>query len=504
MAGAALVGGTIFTTNTTGPAIFSFSLNLGNATQITAVHYSRPGGPVRQCSSFHTTGALKPFSTVTVVCTLGGGVGSNHTMQVVACASSSAGSACFTAFSNFSFAFPLPSFKPNTLRLFGAVNATAVLQLTNTLSQVVSLAGANLVDTYTDISVTYGPTGAETAYTCTVDTRTTASLLVCALQPNAFGQALRFRAVSGGHIFYSADVINYPNDVPSISSVSGCVSAANKATQCPTRGNVFLTITGVFFSPSSIVFVNGVYCSPLRNVNSTHIECLLPSGTGTAQLVVENNGLYSPPVASVVYAAPSVSTQLGCQNGTSTVTIVNCARQGGQLLTILGANFGRAGAAVLIGNTPCNGTQHDAANLHGKLTCYIPPGCAFLFFLFRFVLLPCFVCAFVGLLCFHFSSYFSFLCALQKPAVASRSRGAEQRRAQSGRGLAVLSAVHRGPTRGGEFHVQSVRTRSRFVLCSVRRLFAFSVFIFLPLFSLSRLQARSSTCSRARSVCLAQ
>lgn len=75
--------------------------------------------------------------------------------------------------------------------------------------------------------------------------------------------------------------------------------------------------------------------------------------------------------------------------------IDGCDRHGGQKITLIGTNFGRAGATVLIGSDSCKTTNkdntsrawymyiiwciglsptHDSITPHNKLTCILPAG----------------------------------------------------------------------------------------------------------------------------------
>jgi len=65
------------------------------------------------------------------------------------------------------------------------------------------------------------------------------------------------------------------------------------------------------------------------------------------------------------YISASITSVTGC--------LVDCARSGGDTITLAGANFGSCCASVIVGDVACTGVRHDDINPHGLLTCTLAP-----------------------------------------------------------------------------------------------------------------------------------
>lgn len=101
-----------------------------------------------------------------------------------------------------------------------------------------------------------------------------------------------------------------------------------------------------------------------------------------------SNLQFSAPVRLLSYAAPSITGITGCIPGSSAKRVINCNRDGGDVITINGQDFGAESASILIGEgatvtlvlvheltaEPCLNITHDIASPHTKLTCILPPG----------------------------------------------------------------------------------------------------------------------------------
>lgn len=96
---------------------------------------------------------------------------------------------------------------------------------------------------------------------------------------------------------------------------------------------------------------------------------------------------------SIKYANPTISYISGCglnitnnntiNNNSSTaspsshlhsLSIENCNRYGGDIITVFGNNFGKSGASIIIGTTNCINTLHSSLTPHSLLTCRLPSG----------------------------------------------------------------------------------------------------------------------------------
>lgn len=202
-----------------------------------------------------------------------------------------------------------------------------------------------------------------------------------------------------GEAATGTDVLNHPQDSPVIlvcvligvgldpcrihssllgmQSVTGCSPGGLNATaQCPTEGGRLITIVGDNFKVPATVTINGEACTGAIVTNSHTIKWFaarlrslladqltlccssLPEGAGLEQAVVVASGnLFSPPAKLLSYAAPVVSQITGCTPSGSPLSVVDCARLGGQRITISGSGFGKSGAIVYVGQ--------GASVLHG-------------------------------------------------------------------------------------------------------------------------------------------
>jgi hypothetical protein len=103
---------------------------------------------------------------------------------------------------------------------------------------------------------------------------------------------------------------------------------------------------------------------------------VLPSGTGFDQSVsISSEQQYSQPVLLLSYGAPTINALIGCSSDpTPAISAINCAREGGDILTIQGLNFGSSGATVLIGSVLCLNVVHDTVTPNELVTCTLPAG----------------------------------------------------------------------------------------------------------------------------------
>lgn len=170
------------------------------------------------------------------------------------------------------------------------------------------------------------------------------------------------------------DTFSYP-EAPVITSLSstGCTSSGVGVKDCPTAGNVVLTLRGTGFvqSQGTSIRVGNNICPIVQFIDSTFVKCTLPVGAGLFQPVVISAGsMFSFAAVNtfpyVNYSAPVVSSIFGC--------IGFCVRSGGTNVTVVGSNFGSSGALVWVGAGICSGVVHDLVTPHLKLTCISPPG----------------------------------------------------------------------------------------------------------------------------------
>jgi len=193
----------------------------------------------------------------------------------------------------------------------------------------------------------------------------------------------------------SDDYYDYPQ-IPKVKSValasgqtectvgpsSGCTSNCY-ITDCPTTGGVRIEITGRYFSTSinSItVYVNGATCTDIQEVDlstdarNMKISCLLPVGAGlrdSVNLVVSSAGFLSLAYNNFIgYAGPLMTSITGCVDSGRTTN--DCPRDGNNVLTITGSNFGSANALVLVAGGVCSQVSINPSQT--EINCFSPYG----------------------------------------------------------------------------------------------------------------------------------
>ncbi len=163
---------------------------------------------------------------------------------------------------------------------------------------------------------------------------------------------------------------------PDISSVHGCTVGSTGTTDCPTAGNIPITIQGSNFSAvGSHVYVGGSEC-PVTAADAQQVVCTLPPGSGKTVpvRVVDNAGLSSLDLPALSYAAPQITSVIGCTTAADGSSVTECARSGGNTLTINGTYFGPTGSSkqVIVGGETCD--QGGGSDADDHIICTLPPG----------------------------------------------------------------------------------------------------------------------------------
>ena len=120
---------------------------------------------------------------------------------------------------------------------------------------------------------------------------------------------------------------NFTYDAPVISTVTS---------NGPTQGGVLITITGRNFGSSGIITIGGRNCSlqdagaVYRDGADPRIQCVLPAGFGTVQVLVSSGGRTSSP-ATFIYDAPVIQSISPATSGPTSGSVP---------LTLVGSNFG--------------------------------------------------------------------------------------------------------------------------------------------------------------------
>ena len=175
---------------------------------------------------------------------------------------------------------------------------------------------------------------------------------------------------------------------------------------CQTEGGDVLTFTGVNLpdpethcgfgecNPVVVRVTIGLSecVSPALNATTQLLTCTVPEGAGmkrpiNVKISVEtpnvqggqtlSDVLFEQKAGDLTFAPPSIASVSGCAvaGAAGTGATEECARGGGVLVTVEGANFGAADAAILIDGEACLDVQHAAgAEAHAKVTCTLPGG----------------------------------------------------------------------------------------------------------------------------------
>ena len=190
---------------------------------------------------------------------------------------------------------------------------------------------------------------------CKVQTGLLTTVAVVCKMPDDLGRSgLLFKVSAANQVVTSTFMYNYPS-VPSVTQVTGCATSDSTSTYgCPTAGQIPITLTGsLFLSPMSVSVANSP-CGSLVISSSTSATCSLPANVGLkVNVIVVSRGQFSMITGSntLSYAVPSIIGITGCTAGSSSTDIVLCARAGGDVVTVVGTNFGATGAAVFVGSS---------------------------------------------------------------------------------------------------------------------------------------------------------
>lgn len=381
----------VTTTKTSGNDTISFCMNAGLRVawdDITRAQffYGMPDAPTRfQCNNprFST---LNTNNTFVVSCQTARGMGYNLRMLLVFASAYIAGIEAVN--------YPPPVILNSTIRLPDVSNATGSTSVVApSPDQVVVAFGVQNVELLPELQVFYG--NGYLNYPCVLDTRTNSSMVFCRTDiATEYSAGFTFTLNANGQEADGSDILTIPAGRPvviglNISAASGCMQDAKSGgvIECPTVGDSLalaqiITVVGTNFGNSSLfaVFVDGVSCPVIgrsTNNGTDKATCRLPPGTGYGKGVfVQAGAFFSAPKFLVSYAAPVLTTVAGCGVPTTAfaTVVTSCDRQGGNVLDVYGSNFGKSGANVLIGVSPCSNVIHDNLRPHSHLSCELPPG----------------------------------------------------------------------------------------------------------------------------------
>jgi hypothetical protein len=390
-----------YSVNTTGPQAnvtvnsilggswVEWTFNRGNITNITHITYKQISTPYvsRQCLQFsiHEMDPIPSDIYARMRCQLEAGHGQYLTFTIHFCTATQ----CNSSHGTDTVSYPPPSATDGTLRLIPTVDSPLDGSGANNVvapnldQQMVAFDGHNFVNDSSVLIIWFGPFYKLRLYQCSViPEMSTDYRVVCLTEADAYGSGMRFTLLQDGYELLTTDTFSFPTSAPLVTIVSGCdpdPSNVNGTFNCPTTGGTTLTIWGENFLEPVTAFVNGATCViGTHPVASNYFTCVMPPGAGFEQSVtIASLDLFSTPAKLVSYAVPTIDALQGCDvpsTVTTSTSVAECQRVGGDSLTILGANFGAAGASVFIGSDKCLSVIHDAVTPHARLTCILPAG----------------------------------------------------------------------------------------------------------------------------------
>jgi len=204
---------------------------------------------------------------------------------------------------------------------------------------------------------------------------TNLNTLQCTTQPGAGGPYVFQIITLNSQSVTGTDTYSYPTS-PVVANVTGCPTPNPPGTSdCFTEGGTTVAIQGANF-PTGValtIMIGNYFCQSVTYLRSSALTCVLPEAVGlNLRLQVFSSQEYSQAIPFISYAAPQITSITGCTT-VSTLEVRNCAVTGGPI-TIIGQNFGKSQAVVLIGSVPCQSVVHDTTTPHRKLTCMLPAG----------------------------------------------------------------------------------------------------------------------------------
>ena len=281
--------------------------------------------------------------------------------------------------------YPAPQFSAGSFMLVSNPQVPSgiprLLNGTSTNGDIIMANGLNFGSDASMISVSLIQSGTGREIACLVDvfgSENTDTKIKCRIEPGeGFNYLLTAKVPATGssvQVARGPDSYSYP-DAPIVTAVLGCTENGDTTTLCPTTGKdhtqtqMTITIVGEKFGPDTTIDVGGLYClNPIVNGEGTEVTCLLREGAGLlVSITATSDSLTSLPKNILSYALPTISGISGCPE-------MGCSRDGGDVITIDGNNFGSDNAVVLIGGSRCSSVTHVVGSEHTQVTCVMPAG----------------------------------------------------------------------------------------------------------------------------------
>jgi len=273
--------------------------------------------------------------------------------------------------------YPEPVIVPGTLRgspgdAGSSVFTTDANNRVRLYFDVENIEGAYGMDNL--LSVSYGPPGSPLLYSCSgvrFEDLNTISFIPDHVYGDGYVFTVKCLNASSGE---GTDILNFPADLPVVSSVSGCTDVGNNTTECPTRGGWDLLITGTGFTENTSISIGGEYCFINTYISPTQLSCLLPEGTGRSYVHAHGGtmGNLNDSSVYVQYSTPEITSVSGCSNlGNGTL---ECPLDGGVEMTVRGSNFGSEGGMVYAGGSFISEITHVSSDPHREIRFTLPEG----------------------------------------------------------------------------------------------------------------------------------
>jgi hypothetical protein len=284
---------------------------------------------------------------------------------------------------NGKLAYRYPSITAGTLELVpSAQSPSTYINIYDTKkSHKIAFDGAGFAADTERLHVYLGTDDAPYHYQCPLvisgDEKTIATRIVCSLPSGASGVYYHFHVVVSGSdlIFTGSDQVNFVTR-SEIVNITGCVDELYGAatSNCPTEGNVTISLYGTNFVPPVTLMVGAYSCNNVVLRSSLLMTCILPPGIGSLLSITGTSGTL--PIVServtLSYGGPTItllSAPMCIVDPSSPISLLNCDRVGGTL-QLDGVNFGTTPAAVLVGGQFCRVTLQT----NNRITCTLLGG----------------------------------------------------------------------------------------------------------------------------------
>jgi hypothetical protein len=285
----------------------------------------------------------------------------------------------YSSESNDVINYPEPSILSDTIRsALGDSGSTSIDNASN-FGQWIYFDVAGLGNEGSFVSISYGPPSGPYTFPCTQIGFEGADTIKC-WSNTGTGATTDYVFVAEVWDTTSApgtDTFSFAPG-PTVGKISGCNNFGNTTIDCPTGGNVPVTITGTDFGPDGSdleVYVGTETAWDVAYRSLTQFTFILQPGTGSHPVIVQRGSTSSAFAGQLelAYAAPVITSVSGCSTDAG-ITTIGCSQAGGTTITIEGQNLGADGGVVYVDGVRIEGVTHDAVSPHSKVTFSLPAG----------------------------------------------------------------------------------------------------------------------------------